>query len=213
MLTRHSFAAPRFLVIASSACVAFASAAAACGGTSGSNAGGTGSGSDGGASAEGSVGDDGGDEAASTASVCTSGMMWTHGTLGSSSMRPGDTCITCHSMSGGGAPTFYVAGTVYPTEHEPTLCNGIAGATIVVTDAKNQTFTLTSNSVGNFACGPVARNGFPACANFTYPFTAKTVNKTTGATNAMIDPQKTGDCNSCHTEHGLNNAPGRIEAP
>jgi len=29
----------------------------------------------------------------------------------------------------------------------------------------------------------------------------------------MLTPLMTGDCNSCHTETGTNNAPGRIMLP
>ena len=160
---------------------------------------------------DGSAGEgDGGEDANSTASVCTSGKTWTRGTIGSSIMRPGDTCISCHKMSTD-APTFLVAGTAYPTRHEPLLCNGLSGVKVIITDAKGVETTLTTNTVGNFACGPVARSGFPAC-NPTFPISARIV-APNGNMQAMIDPQMTGDCNSCHTETGLNNAPGRISAP
>jgi hypothetical protein len=193
-------------------------AAVACGGSSSDTVGGGGGNGDGSAGAEGSVGDDDGG-AGDGAPVCTSGKKWTHGTLGSSSMQPGQTCIACHTKSGAGTPTFYVAGTVYPTAHEPDQCDGLASVTIEITDGNAKVWTLTSNAAGNFACGPIAREGFPACVGFAYPFTAKTINKTTGVTNAMINPVTSapggskGDCNECHTVDGANNAPGRIMAP
>jgi hypothetical protein len=124
-------------------------------------------------------------------------------------MQPGNACITCHESMHG--PTLTVGGTVYPTEHEPALCDGKSGIQVIITDANNQTFTITTNSAGNYACAPTAVGGFAACPNFAFPFTAKVM--LNGKINAMIDPQKTGDCNSCHTETGLNNAPGRIMAP
>jgi uncharacterized membrane protein len=37
-------------------------------------------------------------------------------------MHPGGACITCHTIKGG--PAFKVAGTVFPTLHEPNDCNG-----------------------------------------------------------------------------------------
>ena len=144
-----------------------------------------------------------------TASVCTSGKTWTFGTSGSGSMQPGNACIACHSMGGG--PTLSVAGTVYPTAHEPGNCNGAAGVNVIITDAKGQVFTLPTNSVGNFGCGPRARTGFPACAGFTAPYNAEVISK--GVVRHMVAKQTTGDCNSCHTETGAMSAPGRIMTP
>ncbi len=180
-----------------------AAALAACGGGSTT---GIGPDPDGGTDA--SATDDGGSEGGG-GTVCTSGKTWTRGTIGSELMRPGDTCITCHKSSNG-APEFLIAGTVYPTRHEPLLCNGLTGITVTITDAKGAQTILKSNSVGNFACGPVARSGFPMC-NPTFPVSAR-VDGPGGKTASMIDPQMTGDCNTCHTEAGLNNAPGRISA-
>lgn len=163
---------------------------------------------DGGPGADGGAPGDGGNDGGG--STCTSGTSWTRGTIGSSLMRPGDTCISCHAGTGN-APAFIIAGTVYPTRHEPILCNGLAGVSVIITDAKGVETTLTSNSVGNFACGLTARSGFPTC-NPTFPVSARIV-AANNKTASMIDPQMTGDCNSCHTETGLNNAPGRISAP
>jgi hypothetical protein len=197
-------------------------AAAACGGsstTTGSivDADGGGSTDEGGtATGEGGTGgkvDEAGVETTNndygTASVCTSGKKWTFGTAGSSSMEPGRACIDCHSMEN--APTFAVAGTVYPTAHEPNDCNGKAAVQVILTDAKGQVFTLTANTAGNFACGSRARSGFQACAGFTPPYNAKVVSN--GVVRHMVGAQTSGDCNSCHTETGTMSAPGRIMAP
>ena len=51
--------------------------------------------------------------------------MWTGGNRGSADMNPGRACITCHSTMNG--PSLTIAGTVYPTAHEPDLCNGANG--------------------------------------------------------------------------------------
>lgn len=180
---------------------------AACGGGSTTS---VGPDVDGGPGGDGSApGDEGGSDVGG-GSLCTSGAPWTRGTIGSPLMRPGDTCISCHAGTGN-APAFIIAGTVYPTRHEPILCNGLAGVSVIITDAKGAETTLTSNSVGNFACGLTARSGFPAC-NPTFPVSARIV-AASNKTASMIDPQMTGDCNSCHTETGMNNAPGRISAP
>jgi hypothetical protein len=139
--------------------------------------------------------------------TCTSGTTST--VEQGATMAPGDTCITCHSRREG--PSFFVAGTVYPTAHEPKLCNGKSGIDVVITDSAGNVFTLTTNTAGNFACGSRARQGFPACAAFTPPYSAKVVSN--GVERAMGAHQAAGDCNTCHTESGANGAPGRIMAP
>jgi hypothetical protein len=136
-----------------------------------------------------------------TPTVCTSMTTWNGGNNGSSRMRPGGACITCHTMRGG--PAYSVAGTVYPTAHEPNDCNGVnaGGVTVVVTDANGVVTNLPVNSVGNF----YTRNKIAA------PFHVKVTN---GAKQRVMAGALTaGDCNSCHTLAGVNGAPGRIMAP
>jgi hypothetical protein len=142
---------------------------------------------------------------ANTPTVCTSGNTWTGGDDGSSRMHPGMACISCHSQTGGEAPLFALAGTVYPTAHEPDDCYGggsaISGAQVVITDANGATITLTPNSAGNFS----------SRAAIALPFRAKVVRN--GAERAMAAAQSDGDCNGCHTVDGANGAPGRIFVP
>jgi hypothetical protein len=137
--------------------------------------------------------------------TCTSQTSWTGGTRGSPSMNPGLACIACHATTGGEAPLFALAGTVYPTAHEPDLCNGVNGATVgaqvVIAGADGQTVTLSPNAAGNFSYqGTVA-----------LPFQAKVVFM--GRERVMTTPQSSGDCNSCHTQSGASGAPGRILLP
>jgi hypothetical protein len=123
---------------------------------------------------------------------CSSNKTWSSGT--GSTMRPGDACGRCHGIS--------VAGTLYPTAHEPTNCYGIAaGSTVVITDATNKTVTLTVNSAGNFL----------SSSSLTAPLTVKVVNGS--KTRAMSAKAPSGDCNKCHTATGTQSAPGRIMAP
>jgi hypothetical protein len=134
---------------------------------------------------------------------CSSGTTWTGGTNGSSRMKPGGACISCHASSGGEAPSFTIAGTVYKTAHEPDDCNGVgvSGASVVVTDANGHVLTIPVNSVGNFySTQPVAT-----------PFHAKVAYA--GRERAMSAAQTSGDCNSCHTVDGSMSAPGRIMLP
>jgi len=175
------------------------------GGTGGASAG-TGGSSAGGAAGSGAVTPDAGTppDPFSVAPTCTSGTTWKGGNEGSSSMNPGLACISCHKSSGGEAPTFSVAGTLYPTAHEPDLCNGFngtAGAQVVVTGADGKSLTLTPNGAGNFS----------SSTSVKLPYQAKVVYM--GQERAMVETQSTGDCNSCHTQNGASGAPGRILLP
>ena len=141
---------------------------------------------------------DGGGAPAPT--VCTSGTTWAQGTPSSALMQPGKKCIACHSANGG--PSFTIAGTVYPTIHEPDACNGIGGGnmSVLIIDATGKSHSMPVNAAGNFT----RVTGIPM------PYKAMIVNGT--KTREMKTPQTDGDCNGCHTEQG-NHAPGRILAP
>jgi hypothetical protein len=134
--------------------------------------------------------------------TCTSGTMWTQANRGSADMNPGRACIACHSTMNG--PTLTIAGTVYPTAHEPDLCNGANGtngARVTITGANGQTLTLTPGASGNFN----------SRTRVTLPYTAKVTYM--GRERAMTAMQTSGDCNGCHTQNGANSAPGRILLP
>ena len=131
----------------------------------------------------------------SSAPVCTSGKTWTSGN--GQDMRPGLDCKGCHS--------FTIAGTVYPTAHEPNNCDGTAagGIKVIVTGADGAMITLTPSATsGNFYSNTAVKT----------PFTAKVTNSA-GAVRMMVASQSAGNCNSCHTQDGANAAPGRIMAP
>jgi hypothetical protein len=126
------------------------------------------------------------------------------------SMQPGKACETCHVLLGAATGhTFDVSGTVYPTAHEPDECNGanVTGAQVIITDGNGMDFPLSVNSVGNFYHDDLL--GFVA---FKLPLKARVTYN--GKTRAMLSSlPTTGDCNSCHTESGAMNAPGRIMLP
>ena len=145
--------------------------------------------------------------------TCTSGMTWNYPTGDVSrtlrpSMFPGRACLTCHQAE---REAFYgagiVAGTVFPTGHEPDNCNG--GPTgggpidVEITGADGRVAHLTPNAVGNF---------YTTRAVVT-PYTARVTQD--GRERAMLTPQTNGDCNSCHTQSGAGTppAPGRILLP
>ncbi len=145
-----------------------------------------------------------GGSTAITSGTCTSKMTWLGGNEGSPDMNPGLACVSCHASTGGEAPIFTIAGTVYPTLHEADGCfgaSGNGGVQVVITGADGKTLTLTPSAAGNFySVAPVA-----------LPFQAKVLYM--GRVGTMLEPQSTGDCNSCHTQNGANAAPGRIVLP
>jgi hypothetical protein len=140
---------------------------------------------------------------------CSSGTTWTQGNTGTANMQPGSACRTCHVIGGSASgKTWDIAGTVYPTAHEPDNCNGtsMSGVAIVITDATGAQTSIAVNGVGNFYHADLF--GF---AKIPTPYTAKVVYG--GKERVMFTPQTEGDCNSCHTESGAKSAPGRIMLP
>jgi hypothetical protein len=146
----------------------------------------------------------GGSGGAGMSGTCTSQLTWLGGNEGSADMNPGMACVSCHASTGGEAPIFTIAGTVYPSFHEPDGCYGAAGTSgvqVVITGADGKTLTLTPSGAGNFY----------STAAVALPFQAKVLYM--GRVGTMLEAQSTGDCNSCHTQNGTNLAPGRIVLP
>lgn len=151
-----------------------------------------------------------------TPTVCTSQKTWTQGDRGSDEMYPGTPCIDCHKSNFKTLfkAAFDVAGTVYPTPHEPDNCYGVSTAvTVVITDANNVVYSLPVNAAGNFS----HETTLGLAGKIAMPYRAKVVRN--GVEKVMKDPQTNGDCNACHTEQGTNPAAsgkkafGRIFAP
>jgi hypothetical protein len=145
--------------------------------------------------------------------MCTSGMTWPYPTGDVSrslrpSMFPGRACLTCHQAENEG---FFgagiVAGTVFPSGHEPDNCNGGAPSggpvDVEITGADGVVTHLTPNAVGNFY----------TTRRVATPYTARVTHD--GRARVMVTPQTDGDCNSCHTQGGAGTppAPGRILLP
>ncbi|QSQ25800.1 hypothetical protein JY651_13085 [Pyxidicoccus parkwayensis] len=132
---------------------------------------------------------------------CASGKKWTGGDSESPLMHPGGDCIQCHTERKG--PSFVAAGTVYAGDaHAANDCAGVEGAEVVLTDAKQKSYTLKTNAAGNF----YLRTG--DAQGFTFPYTARVTYNSTQI--AMTTQQSTGACGSCHTVQGTTGAPGRI---
>lgn len=144
---------------------------------------------------------------------CTSDVYW-RGDEGSPQMYPGRDCISCHTRERAEgedeAPDLLVAGTIYPTGHEPDDCKSTALSpdlrVLVRSMVTGDELQLTPGSAGNFL---LHRSAAPA--GFAAPFTVKLVDGTTERTMAMAAPN--GDCNACHTQPGATGAPGRVVAP
>lgn len=147
---------------------------------------------------------DSGTDPYDTPVVCSSERRWTGGNEESPLMRPGGACIRCHEDEDEG-PRFVVAGTVYPTPHEPNDCYGVSsgtGAEVVVIDAAGVETRLPVNASGNF---------FLEDSSIQLPYRARVEHE--GRVRVMVEAQTSGDCNGCHTEAGSDNAPGRVFLP
>ena len=120
--------------------------------------------------------------------------------MGAGEMYPGRSCIGCHTEHGG--PAYIVAGTVFREVDERSDCTGIGGVTIEITDANGTVYEMLSNSVGNFYLPESDTD------DFTFPYRAKASLGTKSF--EMEDAQETGDCASCHTASGEEEAEGRI---
>ncbi|MBL8785787.1 MAG: hypothetical protein JNJ59_12845 [Deltaproteobacteria bacterium] len=137
------------------------------------------------------------------AGTCTSQQWWKYqGDTESSSMHPGDTCISCHAQNRG--PALRYAGTVYPSADEATDCRGVSGVKVELFDDNGTFATTTTNTAGNFYWKTNLVAFKPYRARLTYQ----------GRTREMQIAQKTsGDCNTCHDASGNNGTVGRIVAP
>lgn len=138
--------------------------------------------------------------------ACSSGNYWTAIDSGSPWMNPGKACIKCHRQYPSFAPQFSVAGTVFPTAHEPDTCFGVplaTGAQVVIIDANGQELApIRVVSGGNFGA---------ILPGLALPYRAKVV---VGETERiMLTPQTSGDCNGCHTQSGAQGAQGRVIVP
>jgi len=130
--------------------------------------------------------------------MCSSGAMWT-GIRESELMDPGRACLECHGRGRG--PRFTVAGTLYTKIDEADNCTGTSKAKVILLDASGRVIELVPNAAGNFYTR----------LDVAMPYQAKVVvgDKET----QMTAKQDSGDCNSCHSQHGQNAAPGRITPP
>ena len=150
------------------------------------------------------------------ASVCTTNATWDYGDSGATGMHPGVACINCH-MDRPRAPQLLIGGTVYSTGHEPDDCAGGLpannGATVVITGADKKVQTIKVLMTSNTKLVPPSGNFYLETFghSLALPYTAKVVFN--GKERAMNTAQMSGDCNSCHTELGDMNAPGRIVLP
>lgn len=117
-------------------------------------------------------------------------------------MDPGHACNSCHTFEEEG-PIFAIAGTLYPTAHEPDDCLGVndLDVRVVITGSDGTEFTLAPNKSGNFTLEHAV----------ALPYTAKVVSPK--GTRSMLTPQAIGDCNLCHTQQGANGALGRVFLP
>jgi hypothetical protein len=139
-------------------------------------------------------------------SVCESGEIWTYTDKDSPLMNPGRSCVQCHKDTNDPehAPLYTVAGTIMVAQHEADDCRGVAGLSIILTDADGIERKMTGNSAGNFWLDPTLA--------IALPYTARIVDDK-GRERTQQVPVSDGDCASCHTREGAQGASGRLLAP
>jgi hypothetical protein len=138
---------------------------------------------------------------AATPTNCTIGAAGAIALIPAETMAPGTACAGCHLAIG---KPLYIAGTVYPTYHEPDLCLGVTGVEVEIVDKSGASHLLAVDSSGNFLDQGAAA---------TYPQPWKAAVLRGSARRDMISTVTSGDCNSCHTAAGANAAPGRVIPP
>lgn len=163
------------------------------------------------------------DPVLNAAPTCTSMDFWPEGedhALGKTreEMLPGMPCNDCHANPTDygffeSAPVFAIAGTIFPSGHEPDLCAGLDGTSVTdvrihIEDANGEVWDLQPNAAGNFLIE----------TGVTPPYSASVVSS--AGVRAMSYEPTSGDCNLCHTENGSDGgdpmsgvAPGRIVVP
>ena len=98
----------------------------------------------------------------------------------------GQECQGCHAP-GGGAPTFYIGGTLYSAA---TGGAAVAGATIDITDAGGKKVTAISADNGNFW----------TTTPLTYPIKVD-ASLCPSTTPMMASVSGNGACNNCHNSN------------
>lgn len=160
--------------------------------------------------------------------TCASASTWNYGNSESFDMNPGLACQACHLGNNflnqnpyhARKPSlaFFFMGTIYPGLNERNTCNAQppAGVNIQILGPDGGVFTelVPSPASGNFAS-----DGYPGYSTglsmynsaVPLPYTVRVT--ANNKTMVMTTPATTGDCNQCHTERGLNGAPGRVVWP
>lgn len=133
--------------------------------------------------------------------VCFSGKQWVGERRGHPEMYPGRDCVGCHLDNDG--PPLAIGGTIYPYVirapeifqlQSGTDCFGIEGIKVVITDANEQVFELTTNRAGNFFV-----EGNPD--DFAKPFNARVEFENAEGTiqsSPMFTVPMYGGCARCH---------------
>lgn len=137
--------------------------------------------------------------------------------------NPGKPCLACHGAGySPGGDVFAVAGTIYLFADDE---DGLAGATVEITDARDRTFTVETNRAGNFMVqgnqgnvdepnpevvrrdvedGRIRLNYWP-----DFPLRARVrVGDEEAAMTTLI--QRDGSCSYCHFQEPSVDSVGRV---
>jgi hypothetical protein len=126
-------------------------------------------------------------------------------------MRPGEDCLSCHSVGGRARSLpWSAAGTIYATADADPQTGGVMGVHVLLTDALGKKVSLVTNQVGNFYTAetmtpPIAAEIDQGGA--TIPMMRQPVPDDVYGPNSGM--QGVG-CNGCHTQPSFGGAQGRI---
>ena len=113
-------------------------------------------------------------------------------------MAPGQNCQGCHAPGGSaGGAAFSVAGTVFGSATADSG-SGLAGVSVIITDANQMDTTLLTNAAGNFF------------SRVALPLPLKKVAVVRNAQRTEMSGAPEGACNRCHTLPPVGGTAGRI---
>jgi len=105
--------------------------------------------------------------------------------------RAGQPCLTCHASDGPSDLELSVAGTLYEVRGQ---AGPLAGGSVIVTDAKGEARTLTSNAAGNF---------YIAKSEWAPTFPLRVAIDANGIRREMATTVgRDGGCGTCHRDAG-----------
>jgi hypothetical protein len=120
----------------------------------------------------------------------------------------GQDCVGCHAMSGGEAPPFTFAGTVYDSTGA-----GLGDVEVRLIDANGQVISLYSSPGGGGGGGGSSTGNFGTTKSWVAPARVGIRNATTSADMLVPLQSGQGGCNACHCSGGSSCTTTKVTLP